>query len=59
MNNALYKCYCLHIAAVYGYTEIIELLLKQHGIDKDVRDSNGCTPLWHAANNDQQNAVKV
>lgn len=44
---------------MYGHIEIIELLLTQYGVDKDIRDSNNCALLWHAANNDQQNAVKV
>lgn len=51
--------HCLHIASLHGHAEIIELLLNQRAVDKNVRDSNGYTPLCHAAVYDQKNAVQV
>lgn len=49
----------LHIAAREGNIEIIEILLKQPCIEKNVRDASGDTALSYAAKHDQQTAVEV
>jgi ankyrin repeat protein len=41
-------CTALHIAAAYSTHEIVRLLCERGAI-VDVRDNDGCTPLWHAA----------
>jgi len=38
----------LHVAAEYGYSEIVEVLL-EHGVDPNIRDKYGDTPLHYAA----------
>ena len=38
----------LHIAAIYGYTEIIKIILK-HDVDVNARDDQGNTSLHYAA----------
>ncbi|XXG95604.1 hypothetical protein Hte_001872 [Hypoxylon texense] len=39
----------LHIAAAKGSERMVEVLLQQAGLDRDERDSDGRTPLMHAA----------
>ncbi|KAE9365187.1 ankyrin repeat protein, partial [Stipitochalara longipes BDJ] len=38
----------LHLAASYGFLELIEILVK-HGADLDARDGSNSTPLFKAA----------
>lgn len=46
----------IHFAARYGYEDIADLLLKK-GVAIDTRDIHGCTPLHHAARNDQEKMI--
>ncbi|RDW80273.1 hypothetical protein BP6252_04911 [Coleophoma cylindrospora] len=48
----------LHIAAVRGYTEIVELLVDR-GIDINARDSQGWTALHLATERGQHKVVKI
>ena len=47
----------IHFAARYGYDGIVDLLLER-GVEIDVRDNHGCTPLHHAARNDQEKMIQ-
>ena len=47
----------IHFAAGYGYEGIVDLLLER-GVEIDVRDNHGCTPLHHAARNDQEKMIQ-
>ena len=47
----------IHFAARYGYEAIVDLLLEQE-VEIDVRDNHGCTPLHHAARNDQEKMIQ-
>lgn len=40
----------LSFAAVYGYHEVVKLLLDVEGIEVDCKDNNGRTPLSKAKN---------
>ncbi|MDB5757491.1 MAG: hypothetical protein JWM30_780 [Burkholderia sp.] len=48
----------LAVAACNGYTEVLALLLKAPGIDLNLADFDGCTPLSHGAKNDHAAVVK-
>lgn len=48
----------LHIAALWGDVEYVELLLK-HGADPNARDKDGRTPLHYVAFNGHVEIVKV
>ncbi|CAG8063528.1 unnamed protein product [Penicillium nalgiovense] len=48
----------LHIAAWWGFTEIIKILLGE-GVDITIRNSRGDTPFLVAAQNDQREAVEL
>ena len=47
----------MHFAARYGYEDIAELLLEK-GVAIDTRDIHRCTPLHHAARNDQDKMIR-
>lgn len=49
----------LHIAAREGHVEIIRILLKQPGTEKNAMDTSGDTALSIAATNGQESAVEV
>jgi ankyrin repeat protein len=48
----------LHVAATYGYSEIVEFLLN-HGADPNIREKYGCTPLHYATWFGNSKVVKV
>ena len=48
----------LFSAAMIGRTDLIAAQLEQHGHAIDALDRHGKTALWHAAHNDQFDAVK-
>mmetsp|Transcript_10021 Transcript_10021/g.13110 ORF Transcript_10021/g.13110 Transcript_10021/m.13110 type:complete len:808 (+) Transcript_10021:69-2492(+) len=48
----------LHLAAAYGYVEIIEVLL-EHGANIDDQDSAGFSPLCDAASRGKKNALRL
>jgi cytohesin len=48
----------LHVAAEYGYSEIVEVLL-EHGVDPNIRDKYGATPLHYAAAFDYPKIVEL
>lgn len=48
----------LHLAAINGNTEIIQILL-DHGIDQGLEDNNGQSALWHAVNSGNIAAIKL
>ena len=47
----------IHFAARYGYEDIAELLLEK-GAPINTRDIHRCTPLHHAARNDQDKMIR-
>lgn len=47
----------IHFAACYGRKDIVHLLLR-NGAKDDERDDHGCTPLHHAARNDQEKMIR-
>ena len=49
----------LHLAAQYGHTEIVELLLKKESIDVNAKNKYGQTPLHHAAWEDHTAIVEL
>ncbi len=48
----------LHVAAERGRTDVISILLKRR-LALDVRDAEGCTPLWRAVVRRQWNAMNL
>ncbi|CAH0396015.1 unnamed protein product [Bemisia tabaci] len=48
----------LHIAAKYGYEDIISALLEKKPSVNSI-DSDGCTPLWIALDNNQEKSVQA
>ena len=52
----IYKGTALMRAAVYGYTEIVELLVEK---EKGLRDSKGWTALMWAVKNDHTDCVRL
>ena len=48
----------LHVAAEYGYSEIVEVLL-EHGATPNIRDKDGRTPLHYAAMFGNSKVVEV
>ncbi|KAI9777384.1 MAG: hypothetical protein M1839_008897 [Geoglossum umbratile] len=50
--------YELQIAASFGLTEVVQLLL-QRGADVDARDNSGGTPLYRAAENGHDAVVRL
>lgn len=51
--------HCLHAAALWGRTEIVNLLLKQQNVEINQRDSDGKTALFYAAAHNHQATVRV
>ena len=48
----------LHCAASRGYNKIVELLVREcKGLQVDVEDKYGCTPLFYAASHNQPTTV--
>lgn len=47
----------LHCATESNKTGVVELLLAQPGVNKDVRSEQGYTPLWYAAREENQKSV--
>ena len=47
----------IHFAARYGRKDIVHLLLRD-GAKDDERDNHRCTPLHHAARNDQEKVIQ-
>ena len=48
----------IHVAARYGREDIAGLLIEK-GVAIDMKDIHGCTPLHHAAMNDQENMISL
>jgi ankyrin repeat protein len=49
----------LHLAASFGLTKIVRLLLEREGVDADSKDSDGGTPLSRAAFNGHEAVVRL
>ena len=49
----------LHLAASQGYTDIVEVLLNQNGIEVDAKNDTGATPLHLAAARDHHRIVEL
>ena len=48
----------LHIAASNGYTEVLNYLLSQEGVELDIADNEGWTPFHAAVCWNQPDAMK-
>ena len=57
-NSGLGKDTLLHIAARYGYKEIVELLISE-GADVNAKDENSWTPLHFAARHGHKEVVEL
>jgi hypothetical protein len=49
----------MHLAAYFGLQSILKKLIKARTDDLAVRDSNGHSPLWWAANNRMKETAKI
>jgi hypothetical protein len=49
----------MHLAAYFGLQRILKRLIKAGADDLAVRDSNGHSPLWWAANNRMKETAKI
>lgn len=48
----------LHIACIFGYSDIVELLIEHHA-RVNVKDVTGKTPLYYATKNNDYETVLV
>ena len=49
----------LHCATEKGLSQIVEMLLKRKDIDINMRNKNGCTPLYYACSFAHMHLVKL
>ena len=57
-SHTLYMHHAIHTAAFLGHTEIVKMFI-ENGVDVDMGDPNGLTPLHWAARNGQAEVVNM